>query len=114
MAKGLANSQTPQTVIVIPNSTIEISTLTIPSYVTVFVPLSSTETVEKITDEKNSMYGFYPISDNTVNLNNFADSSSSTSNRETVLKVKNNLVISENAELVVDGVLGNAGSGLSG
>lgn len=114
VAKGLANSQTPQTVIVIPNSTIEISTLTIPSYVTVFVPLSSTETIEKIADQKSSMYGFYPISDNTVNLDDFADSSSSTSNRETVLKVKNNLVISANAELVVDGVLGNAGSGLSG
>ena len=114
VAKGLANFQTPQTVIVIPNSTIEISTLTIPSYVTVFVPLSSTESVEKITDEKNSMYGFYPISDNTVRLNDFADSSSSTSNRETVLKIKNNLLISENAELVVDGVLGSAGSGLSG
>lgn len=114
VAKGLATSQSPQTVIVIPNSTIEVSTLTIPSYVTVFVPLSSTETAEKITDEKNSMYGFYPISDNTVNLNNFADSTSSTSNRETVLKVKNNLVISANAELVVDGVLGSAGSGLSG
>lgn len=114
VAKGLANSQNPQTVIVIPNSTIEISTLTIPSYVTVFLPLSSTETIEKITDEKNSMYGFYPISDNTVNLNDFADSSSPTSNRETVLRVKNNLVISKNAELVVDGVLGNAGSGLSG
>lgn len=69
VAKGLANSQTPQTVIVIPNSTIEISTLTIPSYVTVFVPLSSTETIEKTTDQKSSMYGFYPISDNTVHLN---------------------------------------------
>ncbi len=114
VAKGLANSQTPQTVIVIPNSTIEVSTLTIPSYVTVFLPLSSTETIEKITDQKSSMYGFYPISDNTVHLNDFADSSSSTSNRETVLKVKNNLVISKNAELVVDGVLGSAGSGLSG
>lgn len=114
VAKGLANSQTPQTVIVIPNSTIEISTLTIPSYVTVFVPLSSTETIEKTTDQKSSMYGFYPISDNTVHLNDFADSASSTSNRETVLKVKNNLVISANAELVVDGVLGSAGSGLSG
>lgn len=114
VAKGLATSQSPQTIIVIPNSTIEVSTLTIPSYVTVFLPLSSTETAEKITDEKSSMYGFYPISDNTVHLNNFADSTSSTSNRETVLKVKNNLVISANAELVVDGVLGSAGSGLSG
>lgn len=113
VASNTATSNNRETIIVIPNSIITLTNLTIPNYVTVFVPTTKTSDYKIVSDKNDSMYGFYPITDSESGAG-FADASSPTTNRESILKIKKSCTINSNASLVVDAVLGTCGSGLSG
>lgn len=113
VASNTATSNNRETIIVIPNSIITLTNLTIPNYVTVFVPTTKTSDYKIVSNKNDSMYGFYPITDSESGAG-FADASSPTTNRESILKIKKSCTINSNASLVVDAVLGTCGSGLSG
>lgn len=120
LATALSDAKTNKdTVVLIPGQkdVVTVSDVTIPSGVTLFLPVSSSPTTngeyQKVSgNAQNFRNGFFSLIDNVNQATDYGDSV--LENRETTLRVLRKLKIEKGANRTVDGVLGSAYQGISG